>query len=315
MYLPVFLTLILCFVAKLTICNERPVIGVLTQEIYWSISFKKLLPSYKSYIAASYVKSIEASGGRVIPVFTNRTTEYYKDVVNKVNGILVPGGGCAFNISFGISQSTSEVFQIAKRINDDGDRFPILGICLGFELLLIASIGGKNPLARCNSNDVNLPLNLISTMEEKSVLFKTMPKDVRNILLTEPVTANHHNHCVTQKNFTSMKLDDFWNPITINKDENNLTFISTVEAKNYPFVGLQFHPEKNAYEWERNDPHSWSAIYSARYFYDWFLNECRQNKHRYINQSTLENELIYNYPTTYSGKLNSSFEQVYLFGE
>jgi len=39
---------------------------------------------------------------------------------------------------------------------------------------------------------MNLPLNLIPTMEEKSVLFKTMPKDVRNILLTEPVTANHH---------------------------------------------------------------------------------------------------------------------------
>jgi len=31
-------------------------------------------------------------------------------------------------------------------------------------------------------------------MEEKSVLFKTMPNDVRNILLTEPVTANHHKY-------------------------------------------------------------------------------------------------------------------------
>jgi len=112
-----------------------------------------------------------------------------------------------------------------------------------------------------------------------------------------------------------MKLDHFWNPITTNKDKYNLTFISTVEAKNYPFVGLQFHPEKNAYEWQRNDPHSWSAIYSARYFCDWFVNKCRQNKHRYINNSMLENELIYNYPTTYVGKLNSVFEQVYFFNE
>lgn len=36
--------------------------------------------------------------------------------MSKVNGILAPGGGCAFNISFGISQSTSEVFHIAKRV-------------------------------------------------------------------------------------------------------------------------------------------------------------------------------------------------------
>jgi len=116
-------------------------------------------------------------------------------------------------------------------------------------------------------------------------------------------------------NFTSMNLDKFWNPITTNRDKRNLTFISTIEAKNYPFVGLQFHPEKNAYEWERNDSHSWSAVYSARYFYDWFVNECRKNKHRYIKNSILENELIYNYPTKYIGRLNSVFEQVYLFDE
>lgn len=88
-----------------------------------------------------------------------------------------------------------------------------------------------------------------------------------------------------------------------------------IEAKRYPFVGLQFHPEKNAFEWERNDPHSSSAIYSARYFYDWFVNECRKNKHVYTNITALENELIYNYPSTYVGKFKSVFEQVYFFNE
>jgi len=39
--------------------------------------------------------------------------------VNKVNGILIPGGGSAFNVSFGISQSTNEIFQIAKRVNNN----------------------------------------------------------------------------------------------------------------------------------------------------------------------------------------------------
>lgn len=29
-------------------------------------------------------------------------------------------------------------------------------------------------------------------MDDKSMLFKTMPDDIRKILLTEPVTANHH---------------------------------------------------------------------------------------------------------------------------
>lgn len=120
---------------------------------------------------------------------------------------------------------------------------------------------------------------------------------------------------MTKENFTSMNLDQFWNPITVNKDTNNLTFISTTEAQNYPFVGLQFHPEKNAWEWEGKDPHSPSAIYSARYFYDWFVNECRRNNHTYNKNSSLENELIYNYPTTYVGKLKYMFEQIYFFNE
>lgn len=116
------------------------------------------------------------------------------------------------------------------------------------------------------------------------------------------------------KNLTLTNLDKFWNPITINDDKNNVSFISIIEAKNYPFVGLQFHPEKNAYEWERKDPHSWSAIYSARYFYDWFVNECRKNNHRYINNDELKKDLIYNYPITYVGNTtNPMFEQVYFF--
>lgn len=72
----IYLNLILIFVTKLTLCNERPVIGILTQEIYWS-NFRNYTPSNRTYIASSYVKAVESSGGRVIPVFTNRTTEYY----------------------------------------------------------------------------------------------------------------------------------------------------------------------------------------------------------------------------------------------
>lgn len=38
--------------------------------------------------------------------------------MKKVNGILVPGGKCVFNVSFGISQSTSKIFHIAKNVNN-----------------------------------------------------------------------------------------------------------------------------------------------------------------------------------------------------
>jgi len=45
-------------------------------------------------------------------------TKCFRKVVTRVNGILIPGGGCAFNISSGIGRSTYEIFQIAKRVNN-----------------------------------------------------------------------------------------------------------------------------------------------------------------------------------------------------
>jgi gamma-glutamyl hydrolase len=42
---------------------------------------------------------------------------------------------------------------------------------------------------------------------------------------------------------------------------NGIEYISTIEAKNYPFFGTQWHPEKPPYEYSMQEiPHSHSAI-------------------------------------------------------
>lgn len=62
----------------------------------------------------------------------------------------------------------------------------------------MASIDGRFPFKTCNANNINLPLKLIPHKKKKSVLFKTMPNDIQNILLTEPVTANHHRYVINR---------------------------------------------------------------------------------------------------------------------
>lgn len=48
--------------------TNSPIIGVLAQEIAWSLDAH--WPGvYESYIAASYVKFIEGGGARVVPVW------------------------------------------------------------------------------------------------------------------------------------------------------------------------------------------------------------------------------------------------------
>lgn len=48
--------------------TDSPIIGVLAQEIAWSLDAH--WPGvYESYIAASYVKFVEGGGARVVPVW------------------------------------------------------------------------------------------------------------------------------------------------------------------------------------------------------------------------------------------------------
>ena len=63
--------------------------------------------------------------------------------------------------------------------------------------------------------------------------------------------------------------------LSTNKDWSEREFISTLELTNYPIYGLQFHPEKNNYEWvlNRNVPHGISATKAGQYFANFFVNE------------------------------------------
>lgn len=50
------------------VVNDRPLIGVLSQEQSFYLHTKYPEENYTSYIASSYVKDIEASGARVVPI-------------------------------------------------------------------------------------------------------------------------------------------------------------------------------------------------------------------------------------------------------
>lgn len=66
--------------------NDRPIIGVLAEEIAWSLldRYEDLQPY--SHIAASYVKFVEGGGARPVPIWIGKPKEYYRDIMSKVNG-------------------------------------------------------------------------------------------------------------------------------------------------------------------------------------------------------------------------------------
>lgn len=135
------------------------------------------------------------------------------------------------------------------------------------------------------------------------------------ILGTEAVTYNSHQLCFTKEDFAKHGLDQQFDILATNQDRNGLEFISAYESKDYPFYGVQWHPEKAQYEFVRNKniPHSLNSVKVAQYFANFFVEEARRNDHSFDTWEEEQEALIYNYNPVFIGKQNSSYEQVYVF--
>ncbi|XP_075725059.1 gamma-glutamyl hydrolase [Rhipicephalus microplus] len=308
-----YVTPVICFAAYVVCCTatDRPIIGIVAQGLD-SRTFN--LNGTSTYIAASYVKYIEASGGRVVPIFVNQTNDYYKKLFNSINGVLLPGGGADLNKS-GYLKAAKIIFDLAIEANNHGTHFPLWGTCLGFEALSRLAID-KLVLRLCQGHDLALPLNFTRGFR-RSRMFNGLPRSLEKALRTQPITYNSHGKCLTPQNFTTYGLDHFFRLISTNVDENGVAFISSMEAYSYPFYGVQFHPEKTNFEWtQRKDyihiPHTEDAVRVSQYLANFFLEEARKNNHSFASAQEELNALIYNYPVTFTQN-KTPFAQMYIF--
>jgi gamma-glutamyl hydrolase len=103
-----------------------------------------------------------------------------------------------FNETKGYSEAGRHIYDIAAKLNDNGDFFPLWGTCLGFELLTYLSANGVEHRADCSSNRQALPLVFKEGFRE-SRMFKNAPEHIVDVLQKEPVTSNFHSYCVTEK--------------------------------------------------------------------------------------------------------------------
>ncbi|XP_003968229.2 gamma-glutamyl hydrolase [Takifugu rubripes] len=283
--------------------NDRPIIGILAQEV-------RSPSPYISYIAASYVKTLESAGARVVPVMVNQTEEEYKALFNSINGILFPGGRSNLVTSL-YARSAKIFYDLAIEANDRGDYFPVWGTCLGFEELTYLTLG-KLVLTRNNMRDVALPLNFTDDAKG-SRMFKGFPADLMTDLASESLTANSHKWSLAMSSYNSnVELKKFYKVLSTNSD-GTLEFVSTIEAYSYPIYGTQWHPEKNPFEFlKAYIPHSPSAVRTTFYMAEFFVSEARKNKHHFQSEAEEQKALIYNYSPVYSAP-NSTFVQIYYF--
>ncbi|XP_020486164.1 gamma-glutamyl hydrolase [Labrus bergylta] len=288
--------------------NDRPVIGVLTQLV----SDEVMKPFGRTYIPASYVKYVESGGSRVMPIRLTLTTAEYENIFRKINGLLFIGGAADLETS-DYARVAKIFYTLALKANDRGDFFPIWGTCMGMQLLTVL-VAGENLLTKTTAENISLPLNL-TTEADSSRMFAGLSEELMKALAQEPLTGNFHHYGLTLQTFQeNEKLQNFFTVLSTNVAENEALFISTLEAKEYPFYGVQWHPEVNRFQWDRklNFPHSSHAVQLSSRLAEFFVEEGRRSLHHFDSPEEDASSLIYNYTPVYAGNF-SGYEQVYFF--
>jgi len=304
--------------------NLRPVIGVFSQEtdtITTSSTIdpevKEELSSYRYMIPASYVTWIGQAGGRVLPILLDQPPEYYERVFARTNGILFPGGNQGIDPDDIYTVEGEILWNLAKNANDGGDYYPIWGTCLGFEELSVLETGNGDVISQ-NVKATNLPLPLQFTRgAARSRLLRSFPRELVRALQTQSLAFNSHDHGLLVREYaTNPQLNRFFDMLSYNEAPAGQFFVSTMEARDYPFYGTQWHPEKNNFEWSQNEdysnlPHTPNAIAASQATARFFLSEARKSRHVFPEDE--RDDLIYSAAVLYTGKGDWIYEQVYVF--
>ncbi|XP_068241282.1 gamma-glutamyl hydrolase-like [Palaemon carinicauda] len=297
--------------------NLRPTIGILSQEPTDDILDLLEDKNYTSYIAASYVKYVEGSGARAVPILINQDDSYYEKMASSVNGIILPGGSVSITNSSAYGLAAQKVYEHVVKANKEGIILPLWGTCLGFEIITYLGANYENWLEGCLARNKADKLTLqIGFMDSR--IFDQMPHYVIDYVSLWKTTVNFHDWCITPENFTKSGLIEDFKILATSFDYNDLEYVALIEHNEMPIFGSQFHPEKNPYEWANDKehsaiPHDPFSVGVAHYFSNFFVNQARYNNQHFATKKEENEALIYNHDTTFTGELGSGFTECYFF--
>lgn len=167
---------IVCGLVPASTAHDRPIIGVLVQEI--SQVFEFMYPNkYDSFIVASYVKWVESGGARVTPIWIGKDRSYYQSILSKVNGVLLPGGNVDKNAKGGYVEAANHIVTIATGFNMVKDFFPIFGIGMGMDYLLYLTNNNTDISTNCHIESFSAPLILSEKGETSFASSSTIPNN------------------------------------------------------------------------------------------------------------------------------------------
>lgn len=272
-------------------------------------------------LPTSYVKSLEASGARVVPIVPNlhRTKTDYLEIFQCINGLLIPGGtGTPTGLQVAVTQTVWEFYQLAVEHFDlNGVYFPIWGTCLGQEIMATLASGGPtvNCLSHCKFPTGSYQTDLLLESRSSRML-SGLDENLLQAVANEPLSPHIHSYCVSVADFqANNNLSQTFKIVGTNTDKLGLEFVTMMEGRRYPFYATLSHPEKVCYQWNPNYKYdrSINAIRFAQHLMNFFVQESCRNAHHFASYEVEQKSLIANYHPVFTAPLDLMSDQSYYF--
>ena len=200
-----------------------------------------------SYIASSHLKWLKSQDVETLIIpYNTKDIKYY---FSKVQGLYLPSGGAFASNQTEYYKCCKKLIQMAMKENDKGNYFPIWGCCMGFQQMLIIADGNDdldNLLTKFDSFN-NLLCNIDLTEDGKnSTIMNGLDKHTRERIVKKKCTLNNHMLGISPRKMKANKLmHSFYKIVGTSRDRKNREFVSIIEARQYPFYAVQWHPERN----------------------------------------------------------------------
>ena len=180
-------------------------------------------------------------GVEVIPIpHDTSAIDYY---INHVDGLYFQGGGTSDAAYYA---TCAKLIAAAIAANNAGRYFPVWGTCHGFLALMIIVGRLSLPLPEVDAHNSYRAETAWTKAAPRSRLYHALAPEFRRHVTTPRAVFFNNEHGISPATFAAnRRLATFFKPLATATDRRGRRFIAVIEARRYPFFGVQFHPERS----------------------------------------------------------------------
>ena len=194
-----------------------------------------------AYITKNNIDWFDARGVEVIPIPYNASPATIRYYFKRINGLYMQGGP-GYDISY--IKTCKYFLKLAVDANKRGDYFPVWGTCHGFQMFIML-FGRMYPMDDLDAQNSYMSHVVFTEDAVKSRLYRSFPMELLEYM-TQPkhIFFSHRYGVKTNTFYENPYLPKLFRALTTSKDRKGVSYISTIEARDFPFYGVQFHPER-----------------------------------------------------------------------